>query len=280
MILSCPACSTRYSVPDEAFGAKGRTVRCAQCAHSWHVDAPEPPEPKPEPKPKRPPHRAYRAKVEERKRKRRQAIAAGSWSAVAACLLVMLGAVWMFRGDIVRALPQTASAYALTGSDVNVYGLTIENLVSERTMDDGEPALSVRADLRNIDRKTRPAPLVRFDLRDEAGEAFFAWTIAPDAEELAPGETVPVAALLVNPPERAADVLMTLTEQPVGPYAETAVPDAAGLPAAAHGEIAPMDSQPAPAPAETSKAHETDESHAGGAAHDAPALHGSSAAHS
>ncbi|GGD72112.1 zinc-ribbon domain-containing protein [Croceicoccus mobilis] len=36
MQIACPACHTRYSVPDTAIGAKGRTVRCAKCRHSWY----------------------------------------------------------------------------------------------------------------------------------------------------------------------------------------------------------------------------------------------------
>jgi predicted Zn finger-like uncharacterized protein len=35
MILECTECGTRYLVPDTSIGADGRTVRCANCRHSW-----------------------------------------------------------------------------------------------------------------------------------------------------------------------------------------------------------------------------------------------------
>ncbi|HUD30369.1 MAG TPA: MJ0042-type zinc finger domain-containing protein [Novosphingobium sp.] len=41
MIIACPACSTRYAVPDSAIGMEGRTVRCAKCRHSWFQEGPE-----------------------------------------------------------------------------------------------------------------------------------------------------------------------------------------------------------------------------------------------
>ncbi|MEL0253108.1 MAG: zinc-ribbon domain-containing protein, partial [Novosphingobium sp.] len=41
MIIACPACSTRYVVPDSAIGVDGRTVRCARCRHSWFQNGPE-----------------------------------------------------------------------------------------------------------------------------------------------------------------------------------------------------------------------------------------------
>lgn len=40
MIISCPACNTRYVVPDSAIGVDGRTVRCAKCRNSWFQEGP------------------------------------------------------------------------------------------------------------------------------------------------------------------------------------------------------------------------------------------------
>jgi predicted Zn finger-like uncharacterized protein len=50
MIISCPACNTRYVVPDSAIGAEGRTVRCAKCRHSWFQEGPSL-APRPDPSP-------------------------------------------------------------------------------------------------------------------------------------------------------------------------------------------------------------------------------------
>ena len=60
MIIACPACATRYAVPDSSIGVEGRVVRCAKCRHSWFQDGPDtapllPPVATPEPVPSNPP---------------------------------------------------------------------------------------------------------------------------------------------------------------------------------------------------------------------------------
>lgn len=40
MQISCPACTTSFSVPDKALLPKGRTLKCAKCGHKWYQNPP------------------------------------------------------------------------------------------------------------------------------------------------------------------------------------------------------------------------------------------------
>jgi len=40
MIVSCPHCTTNFKVPEGALGNKGRTLKCARCAHVWREAPP------------------------------------------------------------------------------------------------------------------------------------------------------------------------------------------------------------------------------------------------
>lgn len=68
MIIACPACGTRYAVPDAAIGSEGRTVRCAKCKHSWFQEPLETaaaPAPEPEREPASAPAAAPRPEPEQ-----------------------------------------------------------------------------------------------------------------------------------------------------------------------------------------------------------------------
>src|SRR5687767_14972228 len=65
MIVTCPACATRYAVAAAAIGVEGRRVRCARCQHVWFQVAPldftPPPQPVVIPPPQMPqPDDGYR----------------------------------------------------------------------------------------------------------------------------------------------------------------------------------------------------------------------------
>ena len=38
MFVSCPECSTKFVVADEAIGEAGRKLRCGSCKHVWHQE--------------------------------------------------------------------------------------------------------------------------------------------------------------------------------------------------------------------------------------------------
>lgn len=40
MIISCPACATRFNIDLSVLGDRGRKVRCAGCGHVWHQTPP------------------------------------------------------------------------------------------------------------------------------------------------------------------------------------------------------------------------------------------------
>lgn len=52
VVIMCPHCATRYQVPADTLGPKGRQVSCAHCSKTWQAEAIDlPPVPKLVPKP-------------------------------------------------------------------------------------------------------------------------------------------------------------------------------------------------------------------------------------
>ena len=157
MILTCPDCATRYSVPDQQLGPEGRTVRCAACGARWTARAEEPLELSPEPvldaAPAEEPAAASLAADElpkifrdraQAKLKERQAVAVGVvWAGMAGVFALILGVTVILRQDVARIFPRAAGAYAMAGLPVNLVGLTIEGQHAQPTLMEGHAALTV-----------------------------------------------------------------------------------------------------------------------------------------
>lgn len=204
MIVTCPACATRYLVDPRALGG-GRMVRCAQCAHTWHqaapADAPHridvlPPEPMgriqlpalPPPAPRR-----------------------GFGWGWALVLLVVLGlayAAMAARFAIAELWPPAAHLYAALGLPVEApyAGLDLRNLTFSRADDN---VLVIEGEVVNLSDVARPVPRLKAMLRDEAGTQLESWTFVASDDRLLPGASATFRTSIVNADDTARRVEVT-----------------------------------------------------------------------
>jgi predicted Zn finger-like uncharacterized protein len=228
MILTCPACATRYSVPDGAVGPHGKAVRCAGCSHRWTalpeteselelaapvaVVAPEP-EPtsfatdaEPERSKANTAPLAFREKVVAKKTVRRAVVNGVIWAGIGAAFVVLIAAALIFRVDVVKLAPRTASAYAALGMPVNPIGLVFEGVMAKPGLQDGHDALVVSGAVRNIEKRPIAAPSLAIRVLDKAGHAVLIRKADNDTGLIAPGQTHNFVVAVLDPPATANDV--------------------------------------------------------------------------
>ncbi|MDE2183408.1 MAG: zinc-ribbon domain-containing protein [Alphaproteobacteria bacterium] len=232
MILTCPACSTRYQVETYMFPPQGRDVRCAKCGHTWHQEraewerAPQPEpepvafEPPPQPEPAPPPETYARPTVRDfepqdepaapRMRlpaawKTRGALGAG-WIGLAVLILLLGVSAFHYRQHIVRAWPQTASLYAALGMKVSAMGLQFESYTYREDTQSGRVVLTVTGAIRNVTNSNQPVPPVRVALVDAGRRELYHWTFSPDVMTLGPGQSARFVTKLPSPPDGAREL--------------------------------------------------------------------------
>jgi predicted Zn finger-like uncharacterized protein len=258
MILTCPECATSYFVDDGAVG-QGRTVRCTACSASWRAE----PSPalelrKPSDEDDAAPRtrrsdvslgalpaealpRAYRARVQDKKKVREAATAGVVWAGIGAAFAVVIVTAMVFRIDVVRILPRTASAYAAIGLPVNRVGLTIEKVKADPALQDGHAALAVSGVIRNIRTKATQSPPLSIRMLDKQGHAV-GGRIMPVGDSLVPaGQTRNFAVSLIDPPASARDVEVTFAMDGWKPV-ESSAPKVRR-----QAEAAPVHLRPSPA---------------------------------
>jgi len=209
MIITCPACATRYLIDPVQIGSDGRRVRCAKCGHAWAqagaklrvepdvVRAPEAPREIPE---------GSNLPAFPRPVPRRPNLLGWSLLILVVAGLVVAGLV--AREPVVAAWPPAARLYAALGMPVLPVGHGIEfrDVGFAREAGADGQVLILRGQLANVTESVLDVPLMRASLTGEAGKVVGAWEFAATAARLVPGETVAFATRYKNPPATARDL--------------------------------------------------------------------------
>lgn len=227
MILECTQCGSRYMVPDSAIGADGRTVRCANCRHSWFqppalldlsarerieaapaaeapaVAAAPPAEPRPAPVSEQPvPPRAapVRTFVDDavlapgfdpfahRPMFKPRRNPAKRWTAAA-----MVAGLSMLLGAgaiLYSGAPGIAAQLGLPIGEAETPLRFTDKAINRRDMGTGNELFAVSGKIVNPTGSVQRVPDIRVELRDAQGRRVYNWNVTPRQRRLAAGETL------------------------------------------------------------------------------------------
>ncbi|PWC33836.1 MJ0042-type zinc finger domain-containing protein [Azospirillum sp. TSO35-2] len=263
MIVSCPTCSTRYTLSDQSLGPDGRKVRCAKCGHIWW-QRPEEPDFEPmmadaptEIRPVRPPKAA--AKKAKPPKAPRQPPARSTVVGFALLGVLLAGTAagaYLARDVVVRSWPAAALFYETVGLPVEPpgTGLELRNIHSAQMMEGGAVILVLDGEVANSSDVERAVPPLRGISLGPDRKPLQSWVMEPSAATLAPGAVAtfhhsqpdpgPVAEVTITfggpPPGLPAPAPEKAAEKPTSdkPAAEKAKAEKHAAPADPHAKPA------------------------------------------
>jgi len=118
--------------------------------------------------------------------------------------LVLALVIW--RADVVRLLPQTATFYKMVGLDVNLRGLAFKDIKISNETVDGKPVLVIEGVIVGETRKPVELPRLRFSVRDAQGAEIYAWNAVLEQAVLQPGERAFFKSRLASPPPEGRNI--------------------------------------------------------------------------
>ena len=236
MILTCPACETRYNVADEAVSsAAGRQVRCANCGHIWHFAAALqetlPLEPRRVAEApvgaavattamSRATAGPVAATVEDAdslldlgtaatpavapQHVRRSLVRLIALLSVFAALLLLV----LARHAVIRAWPETAVVYGALGLYAEASGFDLKVTPSRTGAD-----FVVAAEITNTTDTARAVPRLRVALLDGSRNELDVKFVEADVSRLAPGAITRARAVFEHPSITANDVEVTFATE-------------------------------------------------------------------
>ncbi len=150
---------------------------------------------------------AARRLQRQRMRKRNPFASPGLPSAIL-LLIAVIGGLLVWRKDIVRLAPQTASFYAAIGIETNLRGLTFADIKTVRETQDGIPVLVVEGKIVSTASRPVEVPRIRLAARGSGGQELYSWTALPTRSILPPGEALVFVSRLASPPAEAREVMV------------------------------------------------------------------------
>jgi predicted Zn finger-like uncharacterized protein len=249
MILNCPACKTRYLVPDSAIGPNGRSVRCASCRHSWFQEAAIPekqlveaeasaqaapvaqPEaaadrdwlptspaspvtrsaPPPPPISATPDYGASESSFahEPPFRPRRNPAKLWTMAAIAFAALVLVAGGALYY----FGAPQWMSGYQFASIDETPLLIELSQKQDRRTLPDGTEYFAASGTIINPTTSDQNVPPMLVVLRDAGGRIVYSWKMNPPAKSLAPGAKINFNEAKLDVPRGASQLEVGWADQ-------------------------------------------------------------------
>ena len=130
----------------------------------------------------------------------------GALPTTCAAMGALIIALFVWRNDVVRLLPQTALFYKMVGLDVNLRGLAFKDLKITNETVDGKPVLVIEGMIVGQTRKPVELPRLRFSVRDAQGAEIYACNAVLEQPVLNPGERAFFKSRLASPPPEGRNI--------------------------------------------------------------------------
>ena len=123
-----------------------------------------------------------------------------------AAMGALILALMIWRADVVRLLPQTATFYKMVGLEVNLRGLAFKDIKISNETVDGKPVLVIEGTIIGETGKPVELPRLRFSVRDAQGAEIYAWNAVLEQPLLKPGERAYFKSRLASPPPEGRNI--------------------------------------------------------------------------